>query len=91
MITACSAGSSTVWYWSESTPIARLFEAAAAWNTPRPEPPATWKTMSAPASYMPCATIWPLAGSLNPEKSPAGEMYWVSTLMSGLAALAPAS
>ena len=42
MITACRAGSSTVWYWSESTPIARPPEAAAAWKTPVPEPPAAW-------------------------------------------------
>src|SRR6185312_8099775 len=91
MITGCSVGSPTVWYWSESTPIARLPEAFAAWKTPMPEPPAAAYTMSAPASYMPGATILPFAGSLNPEKSPAGEMYSTSTVIPGLAALAPAT
>ena len=47
--------------------------------------------MSAPAWYMPPARIFARAGSLNPEKSPAGDRYWLFTTMFGLTALAPAS
>ena len=71
--------------------MARPPEAAAAWKTPVPEPPATWNTMSVPAEYMPCARICARAGSLNPVKSPAGERYSELIWMSGLTARAPAS
>ncbi len=47
--------------------------------------------MSAPASYMPCAAVLPLAGSLKPEKSGGWVRYLTCTLIFGLAALAPAS
>src|ERR1700686_3554842 len=91
----CRLGS-TLRYWSESTPMAHLWvpladPAVAAPNTPVPDPPAAAYTTSAPAEYIAVADSLPLAGSLNPPKSGGSVRYFLSTLMFGLTALAPAT
>ena len=92
MITACRAGSSTVLYWSESTPIARLFAAAAAWKTPRPEPPAGVEDDVGAGVVHALRHDLALGRVVEAgEVTGSGEMYWVSILMPGLTALAPAT
>ena len=71
--------------------MASLSAAAAASKTPVPEPPAAWKTMSAPSSYSAVAAVLPPAGLAKAFWSAWSERYFISTLAFGLTALTPAS
>ena len=70
--------------WSASTPIPHTFFSFAASSTPRPQPPATWNTMSAPAA------IWLSAACLHLAWSTQSCEYAFSSFTPGSALRAPA-
>ena len=66
-------------YWSTSTPMPHLPASSAACNVPSPQPPATWKSTSAPCEISFVATVLHLSVATKSCE------YWIRTFVPGTA------